>query len=576
MTSYDDIVIAVMGSTGAGKSSFIRLLSGDTSVGVGDSLESETVDVQLVRFLDPISRRNIVLVDTPGFDDSRPEITDTEVLKRIGSFLVEEWVHFSSVISSVHGNIKRYNANRKLNGLIYVQTMAQPRFSRQSARNLKMFRNLCGAENYKNIVVLTTFWDMISEELGQRREAQLKSQFFKNLVDGGACFMRDDRTVKGAQGVLKQVIALGPMYTQLADELGRQKMDLENTAAGSVQREEVEQMIAKHKQEVAQLREEMRAMKDNNAATMRMLKEERMELQKKLAKWETERAELRRGLEEDRSALKQLENDAKLERSKNDVLRLQQELDFHKRLDAQGRENDKAMQDLKDMHSAEWKRVAEEARKGCGVLLSALATTLKTRMQSPAPLIFSNYNRIVVSSSAADWDAAAFCLVTPPIDKSEMVASVRFTLQSHDQGRADEGKLGTPSSPLSKQPADYPSGTYLGSHTWFQAAIIRDTNPNIAAMLLNMGTISNDTLNRQTKYAPYSEGWHLQHNICESSQTRTHMVAWSRSGTISEGEAIKQGCGTGDGFLSALAPGDRIAVIARAKVRNWLLLSRIN
>ena len=68
----------------------IRLLSGDTSVGVGDSLESETADIQVVHFRDPASRRKVLLVDTPGFDDSRQGITDTAVLKMIGAFLVKE------------------------------------------------------------------------------------------------------------------------------------------------------------------------------------------------------------------------------------------------------------------------------------------------------------------------------------------------------------------------------------------------------------------------------------------------------------------------------------------------------
>ena len=70
----------------------------------------------------------------------------------------------------------RYNENRKLNGIIYVQTIAHPRFSGQAARNLRMFKNLCGTESYKNVVVLTTSWDLVSKELGQKREAQLKSQ----------------------------------------------------------------------------------------------------------------------------------------------------------------------------------------------------------------------------------------------------------------------------------------------------------------------------------------------------------------------------------------------------------------
>ena len=175
-----------------------------------------------------------------------------------------------------------------------------------------MFKNLCGTESYKNVVVLTTFWDLVSKELGQKREAQLKSQFFQDLVNGGACFMRHNRTVEQAHKVLKHFFTLDPTYVKLADELGRQKMPFEETAAGSVQREEVERMIAEHRQEVEQLQAEMRAMKDDNEAIKRELEVERAEMQKKLVKWETELEELRGGLDKERNAREQLENDAKL------------------------------------------------------------------------------------------------------------------------------------------------------------------------------------------------------------------------------------------------------------------------
>ena len=351
--------------------------------------------------------------------------------------------------------------------------------------------------------------------------------------------------------------------------------------------------------------------------------EELPEMQEKLEMWEIEGAQLRRDLNQPRCARKQpeMENDIELDRLRHDVSRLEQELEFTKRFNDQCRKHDKAMQDLKDMHCAEWKRAAEEAQKQLQSALlqaamqnraddaakkaqeavqlelnrlneqvnkniNALQDMLEEQnrvadviqalrdaqimveelnLRPLAPLVASTCNPMVVSASPdTGVDVAAFCLITPPIapgiNRSEMaVASVKFTLQSHDQGWATVGRPGTSSSPPSKQYVEYPSGTYQGSRTWFQAAIIRDSNPDLATMLLGMGVMSNDTLIRQTNpnQVFYSESWHIQHNICASSETRAHVVTWSRLGN-----------GTGSGFLSALAPGDRIAVIARAKVRN--------
>ena len=68
---------------------FIQLVSGDSSVKIGHGLESETSKIQVVRFVDT-SGRNIVIVDTPGFGDSRPGVNDTKILEEITAFLLEQ------------------------------------------------------------------------------------------------------------------------------------------------------------------------------------------------------------------------------------------------------------------------------------------------------------------------------------------------------------------------------------------------------------------------------------------------------------------------------------------------------
>lgn len=57
---------------------------------MGDSLDSETDDVMKIAFTDQVSGRKVVLVDTPGFDDSRDGRTDTEILRKISEFMLNE------------------------------------------------------------------------------------------------------------------------------------------------------------------------------------------------------------------------------------------------------------------------------------------------------------------------------------------------------------------------------------------------------------------------------------------------------------------------------------------------------
>jgi predicted GTPase len=66
----------------------INLLTNDDNIRIGHDLESQTFDTATSRYIqDGIS---VTLVDTPGFDDSREGITDTDILGKIADFLQKE------------------------------------------------------------------------------------------------------------------------------------------------------------------------------------------------------------------------------------------------------------------------------------------------------------------------------------------------------------------------------------------------------------------------------------------------------------------------------------------------------
>ncbi|KAJ7876309.1 hypothetical protein B0H14DRAFT_2200783, partial [Mycena olivaceomarginata] len=92
---------------------------------------------------------------------------------------------------------------------------------------------LCGTDSYKNVVVMTTFWDQVNETKGATHEAQLKSKFFKAFVDGGTRFMRHDLTIESACAVLEHVHTLIPTNLGIVNEIRVEGKKLEDTAAGS-------------------------------------------------------------------------------------------------------------------------------------------------------------------------------------------------------------------------------------------------------------------------------------------------------------------------------------------------------
>ena len=67
---------------------FINLLTKDKEIRIGHDLESQTIDINVASYT--MNGRRNTLVDTPGFDDSRQGVTDTDILGKIANFLQEK------------------------------------------------------------------------------------------------------------------------------------------------------------------------------------------------------------------------------------------------------------------------------------------------------------------------------------------------------------------------------------------------------------------------------------------------------------------------------------------------------
>lgn len=66
---------------------FINLLTNDDKIRIGHNQQSETFGIQTAQYIDPKTGHSVTLIDTPGFDDSREGVTDTDILEKIVQFL---------------------------------------------------------------------------------------------------------------------------------------------------------------------------------------------------------------------------------------------------------------------------------------------------------------------------------------------------------------------------------------------------------------------------------------------------------------------------------------------------------
>ncbi|KAI0845348.1 hypothetical protein F5Y00DRAFT_265604 [Daldinia vernicosa] len=189
---HKDIIIAVMGRTGCGKSQFISRLN-------AKDCGNEFEHIYGIRpsFVWDVERgfkgNRIVILDTPGYGDN-----------------VFEDV---SVFGRIKGWRRRFHQGKPLFGLIYIQDINEaPPTGRHTVLGLIQslrgsLRGSTGEGNLSNVIVLTTKWDGLHGNLprGDAREAHLHetSDFWKAMVAEGATVMRHDDTVESAERVIQ-------------------------------------------------------------------------------------------------------------------------------------------------------------------------------------------------------------------------------------------------------------------------------------------------------------------------------------------------------------------------------------
>ncbi|KAG6331875.1 hypothetical protein ID866_7218 [Astraeus odoratus] len=197
---------------------FIGRAVGSPDTNAGHDLTSFTTQVRAVRYPHSDDIRNIVLVDTPGFDDTY--LTDTRVLRTIADWLKET-----------------YMQNVKLSGILYFHRITDPRVAGTPLRNLNMFKELCGKDNFKNVVLVTTMWDELRTDLqlGTQREEELVREFWQPMIRLGSTTHRFDGTEECAWNIINSIPVLQPTERQplqIQPEMVDEHKPVHSTAAG--------------------------------------------------------------------------------------------------------------------------------------------------------------------------------------------------------------------------------------------------------------------------------------------------------------------------------------------------------
>ncbi|PPR01400.1 hypothetical protein CVT24_006238 [Panaeolus cyanescens] len=219
----DDIIIAVTGPIGSGKTTFIQTVAGGDVEGlnIGHMLSAGTTEVAGVKIPIPGTHSNLILVDTPGFDDN--DMTDAEVLE-----LVANWLE------------PIYRKKILLTALVYLHRITDVRYDASHKTSMKIFQKLTGPYAFDKIALVTTMWNDLHQEqmeLGAYRENYLKTEIWSPMINKGsmtARFLMGNRET--AVNVILDMIKKDDtkILLKLQHELVNQKKMLPSTSAGKV------------------------------------------------------------------------------------------------------------------------------------------------------------------------------------------------------------------------------------------------------------------------------------------------------------------------------------------------------
>ncbi|KAH6905833.1 hypothetical protein BKA70DRAFT_1107178 [Coprinopsis sp. MPI-PUGE-AT-0042] len=234
-----------MGPTGAGKSTFIREYTKNTDVVAGHSLQSITKEVRgwattvPPEFQGLLKERRLILVDTPGFDDSFSD--DSEILRKVSVWLA-----------------RCYNDAMAVAGIVYISDISQKRMFGSTRMSLNMLMKLCGEESLNRVVLATSQWDTLTSEASkgkaEERQDELKMTYWKAASDLRASIRAIRQKPQDLEAVVNHVLktyfdiqSSDIVVFGIQKEIVDLKMSLPATAAGRELKLTLDELLRLHK-----------------------------------------------------------------------------------------------------------------------------------------------------------------------------------------------------------------------------------------------------------------------------------------------------------------------------------------
>ena len=177
-----------------------------------------------------------------------------------------------------------YSVGAKVAGVIYIHRISDNKFGGLAVKNFKMFRELCGENSLKNVVLVTNMWGLIaSDQQGVAREQQLRDKYFKAAIEKGAKLWRYNDDLESGQAILREILGKEPVVLKIQEELINERKNIGDTGAVVELRRGILEVEENYKREIKELEENMlKAGEEKDEEARQEFEEERGRMQEEM------------------------------------------------------------------------------------------------------------------------------------------------------------------------------------------------------------------------------------------------------------------------------------------------------
>jgi hypothetical protein len=176
---------------------------------------------------------------------------------------------------------------------VYLQRITDIRIGGSGRRALKIFKEICGDNALSNVVLATTRWGEVDEQVGIKREKELRESHWFYLLNKGARMQRYYGTKDSAVGIVAELLGKSDVVLDIQKQIVDEGKVLGKTSAGTLVSDNLVHLQAELMESLEEIEKLRRDLSEADEAMKIRTEEDLKQERKKLEQAHAAEAKLR-------------------------------------------------------------------------------------------------------------------------------------------------------------------------------------------------------------------------------------------------------------------------------------------